>query len=464
MSHAPANSTPALRRRPAFPLLVAVLVASGLVAGVLVAVSQTILPGVAVEGVPVGGLRRAEAEKRLRAELNALLSHPVYLKHGPEQSEVSPGEVGLVADIPATLAAACAPGHRGSLPRRLRAWLSAAQGVEVPLPAVVRWKEEVFQRWLAELRGRHGQAAVEAGWRVLPSGLVEVTPAAVGRDVHDGELRRRLRAAAFAPSGGRTVELPLYTVHPRRSTDKALSLGITEVVARYRTYFDRGDANRTENIRLAAETMDQAVLQPGETFSFNQTVGPRIPDSGYREAPVVVNGRLVPGIGGGVCQVSSTLYNAVLLADLAVVTRHRHSIPSAYVPPGRDATVAYDYFDFRFRNPHEWPVVIDLELGAGWLEARVLGRKPPGEKIELRSEVLETYPPTAEEVPDPELPPGQRVVVANGAPGYRVKVWLIRYRDGVEVERRLVSHDRYQPLRALVRVGAAAQSGLPARH
>jgi vancomycin resistance protein YoaR len=242
-------------------------------------------------------------------------------------------------------------------------------------------------------------------------------------------------------------------IHPDLSTLEANALGITEVVSRYRTHFNQADANRTANLKLAGAGVDQVLLRPGELFSFNRHVGPRIPSSGYREAPVVANGKLVPGIGGGVCQVSSTLYNAALLANLQIETRHRHSLASAYVPPGRDATVAYDYFDFRFRNVHDRPVVVDVEFGRGWLEVRILGRRVPGERIELQSEIVETYPPTLEEVPDPTLPAGKRILKSKGAPGYRVKVWQLFYQDGALVERRLVSQDRYQALRGVVRVG-----------
>jgi vancomycin resistance protein YoaR len=161
--------------------------------------------------------------------------------------------------------------------------------------------------------------------------------------------------------------------------------------------------------------------------------------------------------------VSSTLYNAVLLADLDVVTRHRHSIPSAYVPPGRDATVAYDYFDFRFRNTRDWTVVVNTEVGPGWLEVRILGRRQPEQRVEVQSQVLEMYRPGAEEIPDANLPAGQRLVKSQGASGFRVKVWQVIYRDGVEVERRLISDDRYQPLKALILVGTGARTAGHAR-
>jgi len=131
-----------------------------------------------------------------------------------------------------------------------------------------------------------------------------------------------------------------------------LNLTVKESVpiAQYTTYFDSGQVNRTENIRLAAKALDGKLLAPGERFSFNESVGERTAEAGYKEALIIEGDVFTPGLGGGVCQVSSTLYNAVILAKLEVLERHHHTLPISYVPPGQDATVAFPVLDFRFRN------------------------------------------------------------------------------------------------------------------
>lgn len=121
-------------------------------------------------------------------------------------------------------------------------------------------------------------------------------------------------------------------------------------IAQYSTNFDSSLVNRTENLRLAAKALDGKLLAPGEQFSFNESVGERTAEAGYKEALIIVGNTFTPGLGGGVCQVSSTLYNAVILAHLEIVERHRHSLPVEYVPPGQDATVAFPTLDFKFRN------------------------------------------------------------------------------------------------------------------
>lgn len=138
--------------------------------------------------------------------------------------------------------------------------------------------------------------------------------------------------------------------------DKAVKLMLTVKapipipMAQYSTRFDPTLANRTENIRLAAKALDGKLLAPGERFSFNNSVGERIAQAGYKEALIIEGNTYMPGLGGGVCQVSSTLYNVVLRAHLEVIERHPHSLPVNYVPPGKDATVSYPILDFKFRN------------------------------------------------------------------------------------------------------------------
>lgn len=148
----------------------------------------------------------------------------------------------------------------------------------------------------------------------------------------------------------RTIKLELTVLQPPPKPP--------ELIGQYTTYFNGGQINRTHNIQVAAKTIDGKVLAPGERFSFNQTVGERTVAAGYREALVIEGDAFVPGLGGGVCQVSSTLYNAVLLADLQIVERHPHSLPVDYVPDGKDATVAYPVLDFRFRNSKSANIII----------------------------------------------------------------------------------------------------------
>ena len=141
-----------------------------------------------------------------------------------------------------------------------------------------------------------------------------------------------------------------------------------EVLGRYKTSFNPGEKNRTINLKLAAAAINGQVIQPGKTFSFNKTVGPRTRERGYLEATIFVGGKKEQGLGGGICQVSSTLYNAVLKSKLKVVERHTHSLPVTYVPTGKDATVSYGYLDFRFQNNQKYPIKIQAVVNKNTLD------------------------------------------------------------------------------------------------
>ncbi|MCM3628630.1 VanW family protein [Paenibacillus glycanilyticus] len=160
------------------------------------------------------------------------------------------------------------------------------------------------------------------------------------------------------------IDVPLTPVHAK--VDSELLASIKEkAIGHYVTYYNSNNKNRSHNISLAAKAISNAVVFPGETFSFNRTVGQRTMEKGYLSAPVIVRGELSEGVGGGICQVSSTLYNAIDSAGLKIVQRYSHSRHVPYVMPGRDATVSWDGPDFVFQNQYNQPILIRAFAGSG---------------------------------------------------------------------------------------------------
>lgn len=168
----------------------------------------------------------------------------------------------------------------------------------------------------------------------------------------------------YTGDGPSTIEVPIQTIYPR-ITSELLSTISVEQIGQYRTYYKTRNEERSHNISLAIESINNHVVFPGETFSFNEVVGKRTKEKGYLPAPVIVRGELTEGIGGGICQVSSTLYNAVDLAGLEIVQRYTHSRHVPYVPPGRDATVSWYGPDFKFKNKYNQPILIRAKTYQG---------------------------------------------------------------------------------------------------
>lgn len=275
-------------------------------------------------------------------------------------------------------------------------------------------------------------------------GAFHIVPGHPGRRLDRAEARRQLLAALAKPAFRHSLDAPLATKPdpivlsvPLREVAPTVSgthLGaINTLLATYSTALGGSSRNRRHNIQVACEAIDGTVLVPGQVFSYNDTVGPRSERAGFRTAPVIIRGELVPGTGGGVCQVSSTLYNAALLADFKIVRRSHHQFPVHYVPPGRDATVAYGSLDLRFANRLPGPVALDVKTNGSRVIVHVFGT--PGCQREVRlisSRVTATRP----RVPATGGParPGKRVTVSRE----------VRLPDGT-VQHEQISHDVYAP-------------------
>jgi len=231
---------------------------------------------------------------------------------------------------------------------------------------------------------------------------------------------------------------------------------INGIIGRWTTDIG-GTAQRHSNVGLAAKHINGTVLRPGEIFSYNKIVGPRDKESGFKEAPEIVHGVLQPGIGGGVCQVSSTLYNAVLRANLKIISRSHHAFPVHYVSEGLDATVVDDSIDFQFQNDTDAPIYI-YGLGQdGELRFRIFGKQVPGRTVELVRQKIKRgdYPTETEN--DPTLPAGRHNVKSEGHPDIQVSWFRIVKDNGVEVKRETLS-THYHAIPEVVCVGTGVTS------
>ena len=172
--------------------------------------------------------------------------------------------------------------------------------------------------------------------------------------------------SSFFSEGTVSIDIPVETLYPKVDSELLASIR-TKRISQYVTYFNSGNKQRSHNIHLASEAINNYVVFPNETFSFNAVVGKRTVEKGYLPAPVIVKGELSEGVGGGICQVSSTLFNAVDRAGVKIIERYSHSRKVPYVPPNRDATVSWYGPDFTFKNRHNQPLLIRSKVIGGQL-------------------------------------------------------------------------------------------------
>ena len=236
------------------------------------------------------------------------------------------------------------------------------------------------------------------------------------------------------------------------------SLGnFEQVLASYQTNLG-SNQNRNRNIELGAEKINGIRLDVSEAFSFNETVGKVSAEDGYQPAPVIQNGRLAKGIGGGICQVSSTLYQSALFSGMEILERRNHSLPVGYVPLGMDATIAYGVQDFVFSNPFSFPVLIGAWIEENELHTVILGDADYDAKsIKVETRNRQVINPPVSVIEDPLLEEGVEVVQQVGQKGYRISVFRIIGSSENEVEEELISNDYYRPVQRILKIGTGEE-------
>lgn len=287
---------------------------------------------------------------------------------------------------------------------------------------------------------------------------VRITEEVIGRQIDMIEAATAIEALL----NGETVELKIVRLMPEVTLAELEEKLFNHTLAKYTTAYSTKDASRSANVELAAEKINGAVLAPGAVFSFNDVVGPRTAEAGFKNAPVYENGETVQGMGGGVCQVSSTLYSAVLYADLEITARQNHSMTVSYVPKGQDATVVYGSIDFKFKNSTEYPIKVIASAGGGKLSIAICGTRPETEKtVKIVNNIISETAPEVRETESRGLNVGERKVISSGKNGYTVSTVRTVFENGAEVKSEKFM-STYKMVPAEIAIGAKVPDPLPA--
>jgi len=439
--------------RLAFGLLAAIVVAGSLFWGVVAgqAAAQRVFPGVSAQGMSLEGLTRDEAVARLGDLEKELRSREIEFTLDGRKWSVTLGELEFSLDAAAMADEALRAGREGTF---VRQWIErrrlASQGLDIPVQASVDRARLAFVT--EQLAGDLIRQPRDAGFRITSDDRVEIVPGEDGRVIDIDQLQQDI-IDSIGWTYIRPIPLPVRSVPPEHTVEDIEALGLTGLLAAYTTTFDPSLVNRSYNISVAAAALDNLLVPPGEIVSFNAIVGPRDSTTGYREAPIIIDNQFEDGMGGGVCQVASTLYNAVLLANLEIVERANHSLPITYVPIGLDATVVYGAVDFKFKNNSERHIFIKRFIDRGRLTFKIYGDTSRQKRVEVHSWVTETIEPKVIREEDPNLKAGEEVVKQKGLRGYRARAerWVWQ-NDGTVVKEPLAS-SYYRPLNRIIAVG-----------
>lgn len=440
------------RLKKHMPLLVAcTVIISAFVAFSAYMTDSGIRRGIKIESMDVSGMDPERARLLLRESVNRTYPEGVFsLDYGGRTWEFGLNAISYRFLVDDAVDRAYSAGRSGGFLSRL----FSASSILMTQPTLKVENEFDRDKLAAILEGIKKEVDLEPLNSTVSyvSGKIGITPDNDGRrlgiDRSMKLVENHLRERDF-----KGIDLPVDVVRPAVPYGEVKE--IDAVLSYFSTVFNSGDVNRSDNIRLACSKLNGRILMPGEEFSMNDTLGPRTIENGYKEAPVIYMNELIQGPGGGICQVTTTLYDAILLAKLQILERSHHSMPLGYVKPGQDATIAEDSIDFRFKNSTGYPVCLSAAVSGSRIDIRVLGRKGPGEqKVKLVSQVLAEYPPGRDEIAvDDSLADGEKVVVKEARKGLRVALYRETYTAGGELlERERISEDYYRPSDGLVKV------------
>ena len=249
-------------------------------------------------------------------------------------------------------------------------------------------------------------------------------------------------------------EIPLIITTPKITTNKIGTEAFPDMLSTFSTRYDASNTPRTTNLKLAMQKLNGVVVSPGETFSYNKTLGKRTAEAGYKEAGGFAGGKVVQTLAGGICQISSTLYDAVVYANLDIVERHNHMFLAGYVGAGKDATVVYGTYDFKFKNTRKYPIMIKTSIGSGVAQISIYGVKEEVEyEVEISSKILSYIPYKVVYETDNSLASGKEKVAQNGMNGCKSITYKILKLNGAQVSSTVLSTDTYDPMNKIIKRG-----------
>lgn len=404
-----------------------------------------------VEETYIGGLTREAAKLQVVEMIEKKEEAREFILDGSDQEWMIPytrfqGEY----NIDEVLEQAFQVGHEGNMIQRFRAFTrKEVEKVAFTLDHSYRKEisEEIIQEYADEF-----YIAPQDATMTRESKKFIITPERPGQELDVKATAKRLDAIYSGAKEGK-VEAVIAVIEAKKTA--SYFNNVQSPVASFYTTYTNTSPSRNTNLAVGAKTINTSI-EPGETFALSNYLGDISAENGYKTSKVIVNGKLVDGIGGGICQVASTLYNSVLLTDLKVVSRRNHSLPVGYIPLGRDATYATGAIDFKFENPTEYPAYVESYMENNRLYVNIFGHESlkPDHDIKFESVVVEVIPaPAPKYEKDPTLPKGKEVSQLSPLDGKKVNLYKYTYKDGKLVDKVLENQSYYRPRAAIISVG-----------
>ena len=479
--------------------------------------NTTFVSGISILGIDVSGLSKDDAKQKVSDDVSNRLSTDVIFKHNDETYTLLPSSVGGSFDIDKVIDDAYSVGRSGNIFQNNFAILDAMINSKNFIPDF-SFNSDSFDDSVSQMNSNFADGIVEPSYDISGNNLIiksgkngnivdsdkikslfvdklTVVPYntdsievpvfskeanKIDIDAIHSEIYKEAQDASYTtnpyvvyPSSNGldfnisideakalitgdkdSYTIPLKTLYPNVKTSDIGIEAFPNLLSSYSTSFASSSSNRATNVSLATNKINGKVLMPGEVFSFNDTVGKRTPQAGFKVAGVYMNGQVATDYGGGICQVSSTLYNAVLRANLEIVDRSNHMFEVGYVPIGTDATVSWGAPDFKFKNSRSYQIKIVTSSSNRKCVVKFYGLKESEEyDIEIVSYRTGSVPYRTTYTTDSSLAAGQQKVIQRGSNGAKSVAYRIRKKNGQVISKELLSKDTYDPHNQIIAVG-----------
>lgn len=414
--------------------------------------------GVRIGRVNVGGMTEDQAMEAVSDYTGSVIDREAVITAGNKEITASFGAIGVEARPEDSVKKALSYGKDGNLLKRMADLRKADRG-KVSFDDGLALSQDSVKAFVKE-RLKPLDRKVRNTKLKLVGGKLKGTKDREGIRVRVKKTSSTIyNALSSELKKGRPLEITADVKITKPDFTRADVRECDDLLGSFSTSYASSSSDRAANVENAVHFINGTVLEPGKVFSTIKTIKDRTVKNGYRTAPEYSDGMVVDGIGGGVCQVATTLYNAVIYSELEVVQRSPHSMVVAYVPHSRDAAISGNYKDFKFRNNTDHPVYIMGSASGGVLSFRIYGKetRDSGRTFEFVSEDTETIEPgDPKEVTDSSLAPGTRVITQPAHVGYKSRLWKYIYEDGKLTDKVQVNTSTYNAVPEYISVGPSA--------
>ena len=486
--------------------------------------NQKMMTGITIKGIDVSGLSKEEAKAKLQTIYNEKLEKEIHLKYNEYESSLNPTLMEVNYDVDQAIEEAYKIGREnnifinnyqilftliGKKDVNVNMTLNedvtkqSIQDIGVNLPGIVIESSYYIEEDILTItRGKEGIAIdtesllnkvkenlndinIQENDITIP--VVHKVPEEINIDKIHEEVYKEVQDAYYtkdpftiypevegvdfdveaakaliASEVKDEYQIQLIITKPKVTVSQIGSEAFPDRLSNFTTRYDASAKDRTTNLVIACQKLNGKVIMPGETFSYNKTLGKRTAAAGYKNAAVYENGQVVDGIGGGICQISSTLYNAVLMANLEIVERRNHQFVTSYLPAGRDATVVYGAIDFKFKNTRQYPIRLSASAKNGIATISIYGIKEENEyTFSFNTKTIASIPFGTKYVEDASLPAGTEKVQQNGVNGLKTETYITKMLNGKVISTTLLSRDTYDAMQKIVLKGTKANTTTP---